>query len=526
MGMLDILKRWFGGGSKSAPARPAPQIRTPSPVVPASAAPSAAAQPAPLSINDALDAIAKSGPKPAPAKVDRREKPRVNAREGTRVLVIDDSPTIVALLKRMLEQSGYIALEATDAETGVSMALSEVPDLIFLDIVLPGMNGFEALRRLRRDPISKIIPIVMISGNELATEQFYAQRIGADDFMKKPFSRSEVFARIEKLLDADKVPRRHLAVVAAVPVAPAPVIEAPAIAGPVTVVDSIAEGPVAVDSPPVAAAAQVVAPVSLAAASPVITAAVTAPGSSAAVVEPVMLVVPVVATLAVATGESPEDADATIIAGEATTGTASAAEVPDVSAPPDPHARVAAVVADSAVAEIPVAEMLVAAVPVGGSPIVMPFAEQAVAATSIASRVQVATPEASPSTPASAPIPAMAEVAFSDASRPEHGEQDVRADISAVGEPLPATNDATATEPVADPDSLPAVAANPDPTIASMDGATGFTPVAEPSVVATVQAVIAPAPTSGSSQTTAPTAAVASAMTSPTSESVQQAAST
>jgi DNA-binding response OmpR family regulator len=139
---------------------------------------------------------------------ERREKPRVNAREGTRVLIVDDSPTIVALLRKFLQQSGYLTLEAGDAEKGVEIALKERPDLIFLDIVLPGMNGFAALRQLRRDPATREIPIVMISGNEQATEQFYAQRIGADDFMKKPFSRSEVFVRIERLLDADRVPKR------------------------------------------------------------------------------------------------------------------------------------------------------------------------------------------------------------------------------------------------------------------------------------------------------------------------------
>jgi len=64
------------------------------------------------------------------------------------------------------------------------------------------------LRALRRDPRTKGIPVVMISGNEQATEQFYVQRIGADDFMKKPFSRAEVFSRIEILLDAASIPRR------------------------------------------------------------------------------------------------------------------------------------------------------------------------------------------------------------------------------------------------------------------------------------------------------------------------------
>ncbi len=139
---------------------------------------------------------------------ERREKPRINPREGTRVLIIDDSPTIVALLKKILQQSGLSTLEAGDAETGVAMALAQRPNLIFLDIVLPGMNGFAALRQLRKEPATRETPVIMISGNEQATEQFYAQRIGADDFMKKPFSRSEVFARIERLLDPDMVPKR------------------------------------------------------------------------------------------------------------------------------------------------------------------------------------------------------------------------------------------------------------------------------------------------------------------------------
>ena len=69
-------------------------------------------------------------------------------------------------------------------------------------------SRIQALRILRRDPATRDIPIIMISGNEQATEQFYAQRIGADDFMKKPFSRSEVFVRIERLLDHEKVLKR------------------------------------------------------------------------------------------------------------------------------------------------------------------------------------------------------------------------------------------------------------------------------------------------------------------------------
>jgi len=169
MNILDIFRRWFASsGSTSGSAKAAQSAQ--------------AAQ--------------------------RRGKPRLNARGGMRVLVVDDSATIIAVLRRMLEQNGYLVLEALDAEKGIEVANAELPDLIFLDIVLPGMSGFAALRQFRREGATRDIPIIMMSGNEQATEQFYAQKIGADDFMKKQFSRSEVFARIEGLLDASLLPKR------------------------------------------------------------------------------------------------------------------------------------------------------------------------------------------------------------------------------------------------------------------------------------------------------------------------------
>ncbi len=141
---------------------------------------------------------------------ERRTRGRLNARENLRVLIIDDSPTVCAALKKILRSAGCITIQALDAETGLEMVHTENPELIFLDIVLPRMNGFSALRHLRRDPKTKEIPVIMISGNEQATEQFFGSAIGADDFMKKPFSRSEVFARIERLLDSDLTPRRQV----------------------------------------------------------------------------------------------------------------------------------------------------------------------------------------------------------------------------------------------------------------------------------------------------------------------------
>lgn len=189
MDVYERIKRMFGWGSKPV-TRPAP-------------APEPVAGTTPVAVGEAPPA-----PETSPSGSERRGKSRRNARPGTRMLVIDDSATIVALLSRMLRQNGYTVLEAEDAEKGLEVARTQSPELIFLDIVLPGMDGFAALRQLRRDPLTRAVPIIMISGNEQATEQFYVHRIGADDFMKKPFARAEVFARIERLLDEEGVPRR------------------------------------------------------------------------------------------------------------------------------------------------------------------------------------------------------------------------------------------------------------------------------------------------------------------------------
>ena len=172
------------------------------------------------------DSAVKSAAGGVPQAVERRIRKRINARRGARALIIDDSPTIIAALKKVLRSAGYTTLEALDAEQGIELIRQERPHLIFLDIILPGMNGFSALRVIRKDPLMQHIPVIMISGNEHATEQFYGNRIGADDFMKKPFSRFEVFARIENLLDADRIPRRKGIAVPEAAATPAPVVAA------------------------------------------------------------------------------------------------------------------------------------------------------------------------------------------------------------------------------------------------------------------------------------------------------------
>ncbi len=139
---------------------------------------------------------------------DRRQRRRLHARRGLRVLIVDDSRTIVAALSHMLGQNGYETSSAEDAESALQVVGEDPPDLIFLDIVLPGMSGFTALRKLRRNPATQSIPVIMISGNPQAVEEFYLKKIGADGFMKKPFGRYEVFSRIERLVSDGELPAR------------------------------------------------------------------------------------------------------------------------------------------------------------------------------------------------------------------------------------------------------------------------------------------------------------------------------
>jgi len=141
---------------------------------------------------------------------ERRHRQRTGTPCGLQVLVVDDSATIRAVLRKMLLQNGHIVVDADGGEAGLALARQRMPDLIFLDVVMPGLNGFAVLRALRHDARTRDVPVILISGNPQATEQFYVQRFGADDFMKKPFGRGDVFARIGGLVTAGRLsaPRR------------------------------------------------------------------------------------------------------------------------------------------------------------------------------------------------------------------------------------------------------------------------------------------------------------------------------
>jgi len=113
-------------------------------------------------------------------KVDaeRRGDERVKLPDDATILIIDDSRTAIAVLKRTLEPTGYSVISAASGEEGIDMAKLHMPDLILMDVIMPGLNGFQATRILRKEESTKNIPIIIISGNEQATEKFwgYASR--------------------------------------------------------------------------------------------------------------------------------------------------------------------------------------------------------------------------------------------------------------------------------------------------------------------------------------------------------------
>jgi len=118
----------------------------------------------------------------------------------TRILVVDDSPTETHVLKNMLEQHGYSVSVAEDGEQGLAKARAEKPDLILMDIVMPGVNGFQATRKLSKDPETSAIPIVMISTKDQDTDRIWAKRQGALDYISKPVTEQELLDKLHAAL--------------------------------------------------------------------------------------------------------------------------------------------------------------------------------------------------------------------------------------------------------------------------------------------------------------------------------------
>ena len=116
------------------------------------------------------------------------------------ILIIDDSPTDVKVLTGVLEKAGHKVTAVTRAEAGIAAAKSERPDLVLMDVIMPGMNGFQATRTLSKDPETSSIPVVIVTTKTMETDRMWGLRQGARDFLTKPVSDKDLLAHIAKHL--------------------------------------------------------------------------------------------------------------------------------------------------------------------------------------------------------------------------------------------------------------------------------------------------------------------------------------
>ena len=127
---------------------------------------------------------------------------------AARVLVVDDDKQIVRLLQSYLEKAGFSVLTAHDGETALHTIRRERPDLILLDLMLPGRDGWDITRRLRADEHLAAIPIVMLTARVEDSDKILGLELGADDYVTKPFNPAEVVARARAVLRRASGPPR------------------------------------------------------------------------------------------------------------------------------------------------------------------------------------------------------------------------------------------------------------------------------------------------------------------------------
>ncbi|GAB6196110.1 response regulator [Lysobacter xanthus] len=119
-----------------------------------------------------------------------------------RILLIEDSPTESAVMTQLLERNGHQVMTSGSAEDGIEACRRERPDLVLMDVVLPGMNGFQATRALSRDAETKTIPVLIVSTKGMDTDRAWGLRQGAKDYIVKPPREDELISRINELLGA------------------------------------------------------------------------------------------------------------------------------------------------------------------------------------------------------------------------------------------------------------------------------------------------------------------------------------
>ena len=117
-----------------------------------------------------------------------------------RILLIEDSPTDRAVFTQWLQKGGHQVILATNAEDGIEIARKQLPDLVLMDVVLPGMSGFQATRALSRDVDTSHIPVLIVSTKGLETDRVWGLRQGAKDYIVKPPRESDLIERINALV--------------------------------------------------------------------------------------------------------------------------------------------------------------------------------------------------------------------------------------------------------------------------------------------------------------------------------------
>jgi len=118
---------------------------------------------------------------------------------GQRVLLIEDEPNIIEAISYILSKDGWTVHTHSDGETAIDKVLQGVPDLIILDVMLPGRSGYDILRDLRGDDTTAGVPVMMLTARGQAKDRDMAQRLGATHFMTKPFSNADILESVRTL---------------------------------------------------------------------------------------------------------------------------------------------------------------------------------------------------------------------------------------------------------------------------------------------------------------------------------------
>ena len=117
-----------------------------------------------------------------------------------KILIADDCPEVVELVRVILEGENYKIIDASNGKETLEKTKLEKPDLVLLDIVMPKMDGFEVCSKLKKDPQTKEIPIIMLTGKGQEADKEKSREVGASDYITKPFSLSSLLIKIKEIL--------------------------------------------------------------------------------------------------------------------------------------------------------------------------------------------------------------------------------------------------------------------------------------------------------------------------------------